>query len=219
LQDDVEASAAARTSRRDRAFNDATARIARETAVHPDLRITSDVRLVLVTGNPGGWKSTVTKIVYSAQTEEWRMLSLDDYFYLAQSGPQYSDNWDRFEASAPIRAAILKYIGDRRGKVLAEGIIQTDREVTAYCAAMGLTPKSPQVRFFDLRCPREEAARRMQQRPLQEEGMAQQEIETFAQHFDYITPKLKATGATPISTAKKTPVDVAVELVRALNAP
>ena len=54
-----------------------------------DQRITSDVKLVLVTGNPGAWKSTVTKIVYGWQSEEWRMLSLDDYFYLAQQGPTY----------------------------------------------------------------------------------------------------------------------------------
>jgi hypothetical protein len=169
----------------------------------PDLRITADVRLVLVTGNPGGWKSTVTKIVFCAQSEEWRMLSLDDYFYLAQQGPPFSDDWDRFEANAPIRAAIMKYIGDRRGRVLLEGIIQTDREVTRYCASMGLTLESHQVRFFDLRCSREEAAGRMQQRPVQEAGMVGREVGAFAHHFDYITPKLKAKAA---------------ELVRAINA-
>jgi hypothetical protein len=185
--------------------------------VESDLRITADVRLILVTGSPGGWKSTVTKIVFCAQSEEWRMLSLDDYFYLTQSGPSFSDNWDRFEASAPIRAAILRYTGDRRGRVLAEGIIQTDKEVAAYCAAMRIIPKSPQVRFFDLRCPRAEAARRMQRRRLQEDGMAQQGIEAYSKHFDYITGKLRASGATQISTAKKTPLDVAVELVRAVN--
>ena len=112
---------------------------------------------------------------------------------------------------------IMKYIGDRRGRVLAEGIIQSDREVANYCSAMGISPNSPQVKFFDLRCSREEAARRMHQRPVQEGGMIDRDIDAFAGHFDYITPKLRANGATRVVTDGRGPAEVASELIRAIN--
>jgi chloramphenicol 3-O-phosphotransferase len=183
------------------------------------LRITADVKLVLVTGTPGAWKSTVTKSLYTNQTEEWRMLSLDDYFYLDGTGKSYADGWDRFEANAKVRGAILKYIGDRGGCVLAEGIIQTDQEVDAYRDSMGIPAGDQRFRFFDLRCARKTAAERMMARPVKEASQATWTLREYEGHYDYLAQKLRATGAVPIQTDGKTPTKVAAELVKAINAP
>ena len=95
-----------------------------------DLLFRDGIRLILITGSPGTSKSTVGTILYGAQTSEWRLLSLDDFFYLKTGEPPaQGDAWDWFEANAQVRAAVIKYIGDRRGRVIAEGIIQSDREV------------------------------------------------------------------------------------------
>ena len=173
----------------------------------------SEVRLVLITGNPGGWKSVVSKLLWCSMPEEWQLVTLDSLFYISQ-GPHLGDNWDKYELGAPIRAAVIKYFGDRRGRVIAEGIIQSDREVAAYSEAMGLRPDSEQVRFFDLRCSREAAIERMGRRPM----MERPDFDLGGQ-YDWLSSKLKATGAQRIWTEEMMPEQVAAELVSAINSP
>jgi hypothetical protein len=171
----------------------------------------SGVRLVLITGNPGGWKSVVSKLLWCGLPEEWQIVTLDSLFYISQ-GPALGDNWTKFEAGAAVRAQVIKYFGDRRGRVIAEGIVQTDKEVSAYSGAMGLTPESDQVRFFDLRCSREEAIRRMKRRPI----MERPDVDLGAQ-YDWLSSKLKATGAQRIWTDGIEPDQVASEILSAMR--
>jgi hypothetical protein len=181
------------------------------------LVINSDVRLVLITGGPGTTKSTVAKILYGAQGAEWRMLSLDDYFYL-QAAKVPGDAWDMFEANAPIRAAIIRYIGDRRGRVIAEGIIQSDREVELYGAAMGVSRTSPAVKLIELRCPREIAANRMFNRPIKEDSQVGWTLDRYRGHYDWLTAKLKATGSIRVPSDGSDPTAVAAAVVDSVNA-
>lgn len=101
----------------------------------------SGVRLVVITGNPGGWKSVVPKLLWCGLPEQWQIATLDSLFYVSQ-GSSFGDNWAKFEAGAVVSAHVIKYFGDRQGRVIAEGIVQSDREASAYSGAMGLTPKS-----------------------------------------------------------------------------
>lgn len=175
--------------------------------------IQSDVKLVLITGNPGGWKSVVSKLLWCGLPEDWQLVTLDSLFYISQSR-QGDDNWAKFEGGAPVRAAVIKYFGDRRGRVIAEGIIQSDREVAAYSVAMNLKPDSPQIRFFDLRCSREEAIQRMARRPMMERA----DFDLGGQ-YDWLSSKLKASGAHRIWTEEMLPEEVAAEIVMRINLP
>jgi len=122
------------------------------------------------------------------------------------------DFWNDVEASAGIRAAAIKFYCDRGGRVIYEGIIQTDREVDAYCRAANVVRDSAEFRFFDLRCAREEAIRRMRRRPLKES-----ETFPFGQQYDGLTRRLGATGATIINTNEKTPERVVEEIIGLIN--
>jgi chloramphenicol 3-O-phosphotransferase len=185
----------------------------------PLLRIRDGVDLVLITGGPGAAKSTVAKILYCAQSPEWRMLSLDDYFYLqGRSGPPGGDAWDTFEANAEVRGLVIKYIGDRHGRVIAEGIIQSDREVDVYSAAMGTTHSSARIRLVTLTCSRATAAQRMAARPVGERSQERWSLEQYAGHYDWLTRKLAARGGTSVRTDNLTPQEIARRVIDAVNA-
>lgn len=185
--------------------------------VDEGLKITSNARLVLITGNPGAWKSTVAKLIYGAQEPEWRMLSLDDYFYLQNVGTVGADGWDRFEANAEVRGAIIQYIGDREGRVIAEGIIQTDREIDVYRRAMKIPVGDPALRLFELRCTRETAADRMFNRKVKERAQATWAREQYAGHYDWLSRKLRASSAERVDTEGSTPEKAAQEIVDKVN--
>ncbi len=174
--------------------------------------ISSNVKLVMITGNPGSWKSVVSKALWCGLPEEWQLVTLDGLFYISQ-GPEGDDNWSKYQLGVLTRAKVLQYFGDRRCRLIAEGIIQSDREVKTYSGALGLMPKSDQVRFFDLRCSREEAIRRMKRRPIMERADFD-----FGGQYDWLSSKLNATGAQRVQTDGKTPLQVVSELVAAVNA-
>jgi hypothetical protein len=184
---------------------------------HP-LRIRDGIDLLMITGGPGVSKSTVAKLIFCAQTEEWRMLSLDDYFYLSDGRVAVAgDNWDRFAANAHLRASIIRYIADRHGKVIAEGIIQTDEEVAAYCGAIHADPTSTRVRLVELQCPTEIAVDRMMGRPMKEDAQQGSTPVDHARHHEWLKGRLRARGAIRVAAVKGSPAEIAARVVEKVN--
>jgi|GEM_PF-4205084 len=175
--------------------------------------ITSDVSFVLITGNPGGGKTAVSKILFCNLPEDWRLIDLDDFLFVRLTS-QGSFSWDLYEESHAVRASAFRFYAMNHAKVLAEGIVQSDREVSAYCKAMGLTPDSQRFRFIDLRCNEAEAVRRMTFRPIHEDGGWNHES-----HYHGLSGRLRATGAIRVQTDGKTREDVAREVIGIANRP
>jgi chloramphenicol 3-O-phosphotransferase len=174
------------------------------------ISIKSTARLVLITGNPGGGKTVVAKMLGCRLPEPWEVIHLDQFLYLKTVDT--GNFWNDVEVACSIRALAIKYYCDRGGRVICEGIVQTDREVDAYCSAANVARDSSEFRFFDLRCSRDEAIRRMKRRPLKESASF-----PFGQQFDGLTSRLQATGAVRIPTDDKTPDVVMGELVDLIN--
>jgi chloramphenicol 3-O-phosphotransferase len=165
----------------------------------------SPVKLVLITGNPGGGKTVVSRLLGCLLPEPWEVVHLDHYLYLKTADT--GNFWNDVEASAPIRASSIRFYRDRGGRVIYEGIIQSDAEVSVYCKAAGVARESEEFRFFDLRCARDEGVRRMKRRPLKESATF-----PFSQHYDGLVARLRATGATRITTDGRTPEEVADQI-------
>jgi hypothetical protein len=172
------------------------------------------VRLILLTGNPGASKTTVAKRLICGLSEEWRLITLDDFVLLSavDHGNCWINGQDPNNLFIPNKPIALYH--KNRARVIVEGIMQSDLQVAGHCAAMGLTLDSPAVRFIELWAGEEEALVRMKKRPLKERDF--DEADSRA-HYRTLTGYLKAKGAIRIVTDGKTDDQVFTMVLALIN--
>jgi chloramphenicol 3-O-phosphotransferase len=172
------------------------------------------IRLILLTGNPGASKTTVAKRLICGLPEVWRLVTLDDFLLI--HGADHGDVWSnaRDPTNMPIPNGAVTLYHANGGRVIVEGIMQTDQQVRGHCEAMGLTLDSRAVRFIELWASEDEAVRRMRERPLKEGGFDEAKSR---EHYRGLSSMLRAKGAIRIGTDGKTPAEVFALVLAGIN--
>lgn len=93
------------------------------------------VRLVLVTGGPGGGKPVLCKRLYSGLPKNWRFVPLDNFIGLSFHQQEPGDWPDK---TVKLGEVCLDYWRkEKLYSLLVEGVIQNTDQVVRLCTAFG----------------------------------------------------------------------------------
>jgi energy-coupling factor transporter ATP-binding protein EcfA2 len=161
------------------------------------------LRFLLITGHPGSGKSTLARQLYCRLPERWRLLSLDDFFGLVHAVRGDQPFWEAVARHTWIPATAIRHYTRRRARLLIEGIVRTESELSDLCTAARLDPDSPACEILVLHSSKEEMVRRKSAMDLGESR-----AQDLRRLHDAHAGAIDLPGAAVLETDGRTPEEV-----------
>jgi chloramphenicol 3-O-phosphotransferase len=192
------------------------------------VEVRSDVRLVLLTGNPGGGKTTLAHQLTFRLPKYWRVISLDDFLQItahieelepkvrAEEHRREANVWPAVGAHTEVPGAAIRWYISEGASVGIEGIMFGDEYAAALCGYAGLSLSPPAVRVIYVGWPLEEVVDRMEARSLRSAHVKFDRV-WGACHWTYVGPRARVSVATPLDTCGMTKDQVRSRNIRLVN--